>query len=50
MSRTAKIAWIASLTVKFAVHASSIGFAALAACQGNWPECFMFATFAYMTA
>jgi hypothetical protein len=46
---TARVTWIAWLTVKFTVHASSIFFAMNAAFQGNWTECVMFASFAYMT-
>lgn len=47
---TAKVTWIGWLTVKFLVHVSSIFWAMNAAFQGNWSECFMFASFAFMTA
>jgi hypothetical protein len=50
MTTAAKLGWIAYLTVKFAVHVSSIGFGVSAAWQGNWSEAAMLATFAFMTA
>ncbi len=47
---TIKLLKIGFYGIKFFVHVSSIGFAILASFHGDWTECIMFATFAFMTA